>query len=127
MMLSREERDRAERHIVEADKKFEDYHNASIPLPCEAEVLLAQARRLLTHADSADKVIEEKDKVIEGLVDALEVAHDDFIRLPSGADLDADPNNASPEDGAAHNAGLAVKRIQAALAAAGNIGNEKPC
>lgn len=103
MMLSREEREL----ILNG---YKTPRNTQMHVEVEA---------LCKHADSADKVIA-------GLVDALEVAHDDFIQLPSGADLDADPNNASPEDGAAHNAGLAVKRIQAALDAAGSIGKEKP-
>ena len=67
-----------------------------------------------------DQAIHELEAVIEtlraqksGLLAALETQGDFWYSLPSGVDEEAEIDNESPEDAAAHVAGLAVKAARA--------------
>ena len=54
-------------------------------------------------------------KRVRQLLTALQTQEDFWYSLPSGVDEEADPLNTSPDDMAAHIAGLAVQAIRAVV------------
>ncbi len=61
-----------------------------------------------------DCVKEQQDE-LEQLKSALESQRRWWHQIPSGIDLEADPEDTSPEDSSAHIAGLAVQEIDTFL------------
>ena len=65
-----------------------------------------------------DTLVRERDALraeVERLREAIRFIRDGLEEVPPGPDLDADPKNQSPEDGAAHSLGLLCQQIDATL------------
>ena len=70
-------------------------------------------REIQRMREQVEKAEVERDELRK----ELEAQQIRWSNLPTGPDMDADENNQSPEDAVAHESGLAIKSIEAALRA----------